>query len=298
LLNKIDCKNDIIGILNLDGELVATYSYDGWGNCTVNNLTSSNIGDLNPFRYRSYYYDTETGYYYLNSRYYDSNVGRFINSDEISNLGVNNDVQSLNVYAYCANNPIHRYDEAGDVWEVILFGTLVGMGTQIISNVIEGKPWYEEVVGATVGGAVSVALGGIGGIMISNAINVSLNYIQANICGYSYTNEDTAMDLISGMTLEIVIESITGTVIDTNNKYIYFADKDVDIRLSTNFKAKTTDEMVKLRVAKGVDYLSIMLDADARLVVDSVNYLASTGVNKNPTPPKNLFMQSRYNFLR
>ena len=139
--------NDIIGIINIDGELVASYSYDGWGNCVVNNLTTSNIGDLNLFRYRSYYYDTETGYYYLNSRYYDSSVGRFINSDEISNLGVNNDVQSLNVYVYCANNPIYRYDIQGDFWGTCVitstvFGAMVGFGSQVVANVLADDPWY------------------------------------------------------------------------------------------------------------------------------------------------------------
>ena len=64
-----------------NGRIVARYTYDAWGKCTVQNADGWTAGDANPFRYRGYYYDTETGLYYLNSRYYDPEVGRFINAD-------------------------------------------------------------------------------------------------------------------------------------------------------------------------------------------------------------------------
>ncbi len=75
---------DIIGILDSSYNEIVTYEYDSWG-ALVNITDSSNInlGTINPFRYRSYYYDEESGFYYLNSRYYNPKMGRFINADRI-----------------------------------------------------------------------------------------------------------------------------------------------------------------------------------------------------------------------
>ena len=240
----------------MDGEIVQ-----------INNLTSSNIGDLNPFRYRSYYYGQETGYYYLNSRYYDSNVGRFINSDEISNLGVNNDVQSLNVYAYCANNPIHRYDEAGDVWDVILFGAIVGFGSQIITNALEGEPWYKDVVGATVGGAVSTFAGGLGGIMFGNAVSVSLNYMEARICGREYSDTEAATELVSNMFLDVGVGMVTGTIIDVDTNAVSFLSPD-NARFGNKFKKSLKCKNAINYVETVIDYSATIVDFAAKEVVN------------------------------
>ena len=66
----------------------------------------------NPFRYRGYYYDNETGLYYLNSRYYDPEIGRFINADELSYLNENN-INGMNLFSYCRNNPVIYFDPSG-----------------------------------------------------------------------------------------------------------------------------------------------------------------------------------------
>lgn len=80
-----------------------SYAHNAWGEHTVTNYTSANIGNINPFRYRGYYYDTETGFYYLNARHYDPQVKRFISPDTFDNLGANGDLNSFNLYAYCSN---------------------------------------------------------------------------------------------------------------------------------------------------------------------------------------------------
>ena len=100
-------QGDIIAIVR-GNKLVAEYEYDAWGNCTILRNTD-NIANTNPLRYRGYYYDTDTGLYYLQSRYYDSNIGRFINADD-SNLLLNN---VYNLYAYCENNPVIGMDPSG-----------------------------------------------------------------------------------------------------------------------------------------------------------------------------------------
>ena len=123
-------RGDIVGIYNGAGELKAHYEYDAWGNVisiTDNNgnaITSPNhIGNLNPFRYRGYYQDTETGLYYLMSRYYDAVTHRFINADGYFQAGTS--ILDGNTFAYCANNPVSRADTGGDSWFSDIAATIV-----------------------------------------------------------------------------------------------------------------------------------------------------------------------------
>ena len=106
-------QGDVIAIVRAaTGQIVATYSYDAWGKCTVTNAAGYAVGEKNPFRYRGYYYDTETGFYYVSSRYYDPEIGRFINADDIAYLGMGG-LTSYNLFAYCGNNPVMGYDPYG-----------------------------------------------------------------------------------------------------------------------------------------------------------------------------------------
>ena len=108
-------QGDVIGITDQDANIVARYTYDAWGVCTiVEDRTDCNIATVNPFRYRGYYYDEEIGLYYLQSRYYNPRVGRFVNGD--SKLGVNIGVQSYALYCYCGNEPVFRNDTLGYAW--------------------------------------------------------------------------------------------------------------------------------------------------------------------------------------
>ena len=111
-------RGDIIGIYNYQGTLRAKYEYDAWGNVLSvkdengNEITSStHVGNLNPFRYRGYYYDSETGLYYLMSRYYDPVTHRFLNADGYFQSG--GDVLDANMSVYCRNNPIMFVDPTG-----------------------------------------------------------------------------------------------------------------------------------------------------------------------------------------
>ena len=115
-------QGDVIGLYNPGGKLIATYAYDAWGRCIEAKAVTADddghavtdpdhIAFINPFRYRGYYYDAESGLYYLNSRYYDPETGRFLNADGL--LGANGDILSYNQFAYCSNNPIIYYDHEG-----------------------------------------------------------------------------------------------------------------------------------------------------------------------------------------
>ena len=114
-------QKDIIGILDSNYNTIAKYVYDSWG--TIISITDGNgndisndtnhIANINPFRYRSYYYDKETKLYYLNSRYYNSDWCRFINMDSYGGE-IGGHILSHNTYAYALNNPIVNYDSDGN----------------------------------------------------------------------------------------------------------------------------------------------------------------------------------------
>jgi len=102
---------DVIGLADANGNTVVSYTYDPWGKLlSISDSTSTGIGTLNPFRYRGYYYDTETGLYYVSSRYYDPEIGRWINADSQLNT---TSLLGYNLFAYCENNPINKVDSTG-----------------------------------------------------------------------------------------------------------------------------------------------------------------------------------------
>ena len=110
-------QGDVASIVNSGGKEVVQYEYDEWGNTVVVTLLNNTdeereLAEANPLRYRGYYLDSETGYYYLQSRYYDPSICRFINADDISYLNIN-DYSGLNLFAYCCNDSINNYDSTG-----------------------------------------------------------------------------------------------------------------------------------------------------------------------------------------
>ena len=167
--NKSDAKNvfytyyfeknlqgDIIAIYTENGTKIGSYTYDAWGNCTVSTESGTTtiqkriVRTLNPFRYRGYYYDTETGFYYVSSRYYDPKVGRWINADGFVSTG--QDIIGYNMFAYCGNNPVNRKDPTGQFWITALIVATVavactialsGCSAQPTSDVGAAKPYVD-----------------------------------------------------------------------------------------------------------------------------------------------------------
>ena len=122
-------QGDVIGILNQAGQKIVSYTYDPWGRLlSIGGPQAGTIGQLNPIRYRGYYYDTETGFYYLQSRYYDPTMKRFLSCDSEAAITLSPEQPNWNknLFAYCDNNPIIRVDCGGGAWQVIVFAIAVG----------------------------------------------------------------------------------------------------------------------------------------------------------------------------
>lgn len=118
-MNRKNVQGDVTHIYKQEEDksltLVAKYVYDAWGNWEIVVNNAEDIASLNPFRYRSYYFDTETNLYYLQTRYYDPELGRFISADSIEYLDPET-LGGLNLYAYCGNNPVMGIDPNGNAW--------------------------------------------------------------------------------------------------------------------------------------------------------------------------------------
>ena len=144
-------QGDIVQITKQDGTVVAKYIYDVWGkilsikdgsNNIIETTNATHLANLNPFRYRGYVYDNETGLYYLQSRYYDPITGRFLNADVYCNTG--NSVLSTNMFTYCNNNPVNQVDPEGTDAMWLQFSDAVkGLGhTSLLVRDKSNVWWY------------------------------------------------------------------------------------------------------------------------------------------------------------
>ena len=130
-------QGDVVGLVNSSGNTVVSYTYDAWGNPeSISGSMASTLGAANPFRYRSYYFDTESGLYYLMSRYYDPVVGRFLNADSAISTGQG--PIGDNMFAYCLNNPVNMIDPGGVSPEAIRKIGSLGLLATICATVIGG----------------------------------------------------------------------------------------------------------------------------------------------------------------
>ncbi len=131
-------QGDVVKIIDKSGREVVTYTYDAWGK--ILNQTDStiyNLANLNPFKYRSYVYDNESGLYYLQNRYYDPVTGRFLNADDdTKHLKFTINVLCSNLYIYCCNNTVNFLDFDG------CFPTLLIPGPYFIGMYDKGESLY------------------------------------------------------------------------------------------------------------------------------------------------------------
>ena len=166
-----NAQGDVTGLVSASGTRVVTYTYDAWGNllATTGSLAAT-LGEQNPLRYRGYVYDTETGLYYLQSRYYNPTWGRFINADEYLSTG-----QSFfgnNVFAYCYCSPVNLTDHTGKMAEAAAcFG------------VFTAEEFAASLAVLGLSGPVVVWVIGIGAVLV----------IGAEVYAYIQTADDSSM---------------------------------------------------------------------------------------------------------
>ena len=217
-------QGDILAIVDASGSVVVEYSYDAWGTVlSVTGILASTIGAINPFRYRGYYYDTETKLYYLNSRYYDPEIGRFINADDVQYLGENGDFVNYNLFAYCENNPTNRFDENGNWslpnWAKVTIGVVAIVALAVVTAA-SGLP-AGVIAGAALTGAIS---GGVGGA-ITGAISGGLEnglpgvidgacdgFLSGVIIGGAFGALTSGLSIATGTVKVIGSAQKTGTV--------------------------------------------------------------------------------------
>ena len=208
-------KGDVIGIYNASGTRIAKYSYDSWGNAKLTTLSSNNFSAYNPIRYRGYYYDAESGLYFLNARYYNPTWRRFISPDDTAYLDPETP-NGLNLYAYCNNDPVNFSDPSGCfAWGAILAGAVIGgiigagfeIANQIKTNGWDSDYWDIESIGtALLNGAISGAIG---------AIDPS-SLFKRKVWAYVFT-------FLIGASGALIAGALTGTINFNNPSEVVFA---------------------------------------------------------------------------
>ena len=233
-------QGDVVAVYDSAGVKMLSYTYDAWGNATPTyyDYLSSSLDSVNPFKYRGYYYDNDLGLYYLNSRYYDAKVGRFINADS----QINADILGNNLFAYCGNNPVTRADDTGHGWWVVagvVIGLIAGGVTKFVSNEATSKQWNSGLVGAAIGGAVyggvATATGNCWAAgYASAAAEVLINEGASYVPGFSQFNGeietkkitienlfDSAKSILNYTAVSGTISGVTGKIagkiVPTNN---------------------------------------------------------------------------------
>ena len=164
----IDIIGNIVGLVDENGNIVVEYDYSSYGKVEVKKDTVG-ISKKDHIRYKGYIYDEETKLYYLISRYYDPEIGRFISPDSVEYIEPSS-ISGLNLYVYCCNDPINMYDPSGHfVISATLFissiviGSLIGGVTSFYSSIKKGDKWYEVALktlsGAALGGMLGASMG-------------------------------------------------------------------------------------------------------------------------------------------
>ena len=174
-------QGDITSIIDTEGNIICTYAYDGYGNHIVldengkEDTSLTSIGHLNPFRYRGYYFDEESGLYYLNSRYYDPETGRFISPDILTILDeTKGQINGLNLYMYCNDNPIMYYDPSGHIAFFVItaiIGAIFGFGWAAYNDYKEDGVWFNGSAGTYIlYTLVGTAIGTVAGLASSSLL--------------------------------------------------------------------------------------------------------------------------------
>ena len=217
-------QGDVVALIDSSGSLAAEYTYNAWGASLTMPYGGAGAGavwppiaELNPLRYRGYYYDAETGFYYLQSRYYDPKIGRWINPEPNVYVGAFDDgsgITQYNVYAYCANNPVNFSDDTGEFAVAIAIGAAAGgiicAAISAVSQYVTTGEINWKVVGVNaVSGLISGAFAATSiGLPASIAINAALGG-ATYVAEQAVTGEDITF---TGVAIGVTAGGISGVI--------------------------------------------------------------------------------------
>ena len=270
----LNLQGDVVGLMNTSMQMVVKYSYDPWGKLTGTTATSAYVAlaQANPLRYRSYCYDIETGFYYLQSRYYDPTIARFINADGYLSTD-STGLLSYNMFAYCENNPVMYSDPTGEsilgtIALNALYGALSGVFDYWLETVLYGEEF--EVGEALKCAGIGAFQGAVGAIVPKNAANaikltgVAINALITLVVGIC--SGDEVYDVFSSIGYDIVYSALS-ILIEKQFKDPDMADKiargltDVIVRGETSILDEVTVYVI--------DELSKNKNNDADYIVSS-----------------------------
>ena len=214
---------------------------------------TGDMADINPLRYRGYYFDSDTGLYYLKARYYAPQLCRFINADGADTLGVNGDIASYNLFAYCGNNPISRTDEGGFFWNFVVgavAGAVVGAATTIADiwtsegfHSLRSSKSLAKIAISAVCGAVNGVVAASGAyFLVGSAVSTATSFVES----VSHELIDNSGKMSSDSWREVATDTASGFVggIVGGNGVIR-SDKNMMNRVTRFIKHVPTDGIQK-----------------------------------------------------
>ena len=220
----LNLQGDVVKLIQANGHVVAQYTYDAWGNLLD---SGGNLAEVNPLRYRGYYYDSETGFYYLQSRYYDPVNRRFINADSYQSTGQG--FVGTNMFAYCNNNPITAIDESGKSVTAIIIGALICAAIGGIDAYLSAKTsgastneaLWQGAIGAVSGAVTSVvaaipAIGPPAATLIGAGIGF-VSSTASEVTHYAFNKDDPDYEFD---TAESCANIVFGTLSNAASTYI------------------------------------------------------------------------------
>ena len=241
---------DVDAIYDLYGNLKAKYLYDAYGNCTISSETTNQVlARVNPIRYRGYYYDVETGWFWLSSRYYSPELCRFISPDDIEYLDPES-VNGLNLYCYCLNNPISYCDPSG---HFTILALCISIGVSLLFELYEdwdeggfgdGSHGWKDYIGAGISGFFGGLSGGVGAQLIfSLAGGFADAALSGDLAKYGF------MHTLGNVVISFGISSIAGTAVN---------------RLAAGFKASSLKKLTNNLGNKQLKAMNAVINMGAK----------------------------------
>ena len=247
-----NAQGDILALIDKVGNKVVEYKYDSWGAIVdVSGSMAGSLGKKNPFRYRGYYYDEETGLYYISSRYYSAENLRFLSTDKLEIIaGTVEQLENKNLYIYCNNNPVVKFDYNGEFgfFTGLVVGALVGMVGQYIgdvaTNIISGQSGLEALKPSS--SLVEYGAAAISGALATTGITTKISTIaNGAIAAGSYLLETEKKDI---NVLDLTLSTGIGALAGYRGKEGMQLSKNIGIIRTSKRKINTLKSAKKIRL--------------------------------------------------